>query len=96
MYISDTKMNKILQAQYFILIIYFSVDKTRYCLDIVTKWTIMTVQKSLFQLVFVLSLAGLLQGQAEGGKAHFQVHNKIQGNMVIKATKAKASVCIKC
>ena len=55
----------------------------------------MTVWKSLIQLLFVLSLAGLAQGQAEGGKAHFQVHNKIQGNMVIKATKAKASVCDK-
>jgi len=30
--------------------------------------------------------------EAEGGKAHFQVHNKMQGNMAIVATKAKAMI----
>ena len=54
----------------------------------------MEVWKSLFLFVFMFSSVGFVYAQAEGGKAHFQVHNKIQGNMVIKATKMKASVCV--
>lgn len=48
--------------------------------------------KSLLLVQIVTSLVDFGSCQAEGGKAHFQVHNKMQGMLNIVASKTQATV----
>lgn len=52
----------------------------------------MMLNKYLILLILLFSQCNLSEAQAEGQKAHFQVHNKEQGKMEIHATKQKAKV----